>query len=341
MQMLVKRMTVEALLCCIFSVISMHLIPASYVVHQIYEVAGQLELKTGLPQKLTLAIRSQLKDLEMAPGVLRLAQCASTASPIRFHCSSRTEQRAGALRIHTAMKELVPTRVGWIPKETLENRFQSKQSQMTMWEQEIKLLEQELQTLEIKRVEFEATSVKEQKNKILVSTEISNRKKQLELIEEAIPVQTSANILKRFQSKKDQILHVVANLERKLVEIEKTISFLTESINRYHTITEILPKVRAQIDLSQEQISIWSTLLSNAKDAALVADPQEFQLAAIETPGEVYTTRNWKHFPWSIPFGFLLFAFTRRKTLNTIRNTRFQSSKEIEKETGLRYLGDL
>lgn len=332
------RLWVEFGVCCTLSVLSMHWVPSSYKIHQSYELTGNLEPE--MSQRLESKIRKLFLNSKLPQVQADNLECSAATSPHRYQCSTRTVKKSQAQKILNLFKEVIPSRVGWIPKEVLKSRLAHTQDEVDLWIRETGKIETEITELEPQLPSTLKVVEEEQKKRRALFNELETRKKQQEVLSEGIQNRPYGKNRERFETKIQEVSQIIRKLESELQASDQTILKISKPLRRHEELTQALPKLRSQIDLAHAKIISWQTILLKSSKATVIADPEGFQLAAIETPTPILPLRNWTHLPWSIPLGLFIFSLLRGKTLSTWRDQYFHSAQEVQKETGLRFLGE-
>ncbi len=334
-----KRAAIELFLCCLASAGLIHSIPAGYRVEQVYELTGNAGNPAEVPLRLASVLRAQLRNQNVPPNIVQGLRCSEISPGQRYGCSSTLHRRTEARELARQLSEVVPTKVGWIRAEVLKTRLSETQTQLGAWNREFASLDKEVRSLDPQVQEAEKSLEKIRPKKEMLENDLSNRKKQLAILEEAIPNRSASETRSRFEKKREEVVQIIQNLQAQLDRTDQEILKFSEPIDRKKKIEEALPKLRAQIDLARTQVTSWKAILASAKNSTLLADPDSFQLAALQGPRPIIPVRSWTHFPWSFLLGSFFFALIRRKELSGWRSRYFQTPEEVVEETGLPYLG--
>jgi hypothetical protein len=334
-----KWIALELLGCCLVSSLLVHSIPEGYKVRQTYSVTGNTGAPAEFSSRLASSIRTALRAREIETGVVTDLGCSPGSTPDRFDCGTVELQRSRAIELSTLFRETVPAKIGWIPAETLRTRTREAQAKLIQWNQEVASAVRELATLEPQVSEARKKLDEVRSRKASIENDLLNRKKQLEILEEAIPSQTAGRTRGRFETKREEVVGIVGSLQAQLDLTDREILRLSMPAERKDEIERVLPNLRAQIDLARAQVASWSPLLSRAKTESLLADPDGFQLAPLSDGKPLVPLRSWRHLFWSFPLGLFFLSLIRRKNLSNWRHRYFQTPEEVVSETGLTFLG--
>jgi hypothetical protein len=334
-----KRILFELLICCVLSSVLVHSIPKGYEVRQTYSISGNRGVPEEIPSRLTSAVRTALRGRGTDAGVIAGLRCSQGSTAERFTCSTLSHRRSLAAELSAVLKESVPSKIGWLPAENLRIRARETQAKLTQWSQEVASAVRELAALEPEVADARKKLDGVRARKASLENDLSNRKKQLEILEEAIPDQTAGQTRTRFESKRGEVVGIIRSLQIQLDLTDGEILRLTRPADRKREIEEVLPTLRAQIDLARAQIASWSPLLSKTKTESLLADPDGFQLAPVIDGMPLTPLRSWSHLFWSFPLGLFFLSLIRWRRLSDWQDRYFQTPEEVVSETGLPFLG--
>ncbi|MFH1262508.1 MAG: hypothetical protein V1495_03555 [Pseudomonadota bacterium] len=335
-----KRSAVEFLFCCFLSAALMHSIPAAHRVRQLYKLSRSSGAG-DLPQYVTSAIRTELQKEDLPINVPDPVHCSETPTALQVECSATVHRRTDALALSRILSSTIPGRIGWIDIAVLKNRLRETRAKLTAWNDEFAGYDREIKELELQTVPAQRRIDKLRGERAIVESDLENRKRQLEILEEAIPNRVADETKVRFEKKRQEVVGIMRTLSARLDGIDREIVTASVPLDRKMKLEEILPELRGRIDLARTQVTSWNTLLAAEKNASIIADPDGIQLAALPTARPIRPLRTPDHLPWSVPLGALLFAGFRRKKFSSWRLRYFQSPEEVVRETGLPYLGSI
>lgn len=336
-----KQLTIELAIACCLSAILVHTIPVGYNVSQTYLAGGNLGPSEKIQPQLISTLQEQLKRARVDEKTVKQLQCTRTSAAKRYACTLNLFYRTKANRLSQLLGVTIPSTLGWISPATLRARIQRTQKNLTTWDQEIVALGQELQELLPFAEKAEEELEELQREKSSSKTDLANRKRQLEILEEAIPKRTAQETLRRFETKRSEVLGIIGNLRQVVKELDQKILSFSIPVDRKAAIEERLPTRRAQMDLAKAQLASWQPLLIKNRARPKLADPNTFQLTAVTDPGQIMPIRSWHHLPWSFPLGLFFLALIRQKKLTRWRESYFQTAEEVVSETELPFLGPI
>lgn len=339
--MTAKRISLELMICCILSAGFVHAIPEGYEVRQLYSITGNYGAGEEISSRLTAAIRAALKEKGAEPEKISGLRCAAASQTDRITCAITSERRSRAAEISGLLRETVPAAVGWVPFGVLASRISETKAKIDEWNREVSSFDGELAALEpqIADARKKLDAIRPQRTG--VETDLSNRKRQIEILEEAIPQGVGSETRLRYEAKKKEVVGILKDLAARIDSMDREILQLSTPLDRKQKIEESLPRLRAQIDTARAETASWNQILSGATKGSLLADPDGFQLAALTGSKSMVPIRSWRHLPWSFPLGLLFLALIRRKRLSDWRRRYFQSPDEVVEQTGLPFLGTM
>jgi phage host-nuclease inhibitor protein Gam len=335
-----NRNWLEVAAWCALSWLLSTVIPGSYRVGVSYEIKGSFDSLETIPDWVDQRARelAATEALEPPPSDVRL--CGPEKNAARVSCVLDVGRRSRAFRWNALLSEKLPSRIGWIEPSVLLTRIREKSAEAEKYREESAGVGEELAGVVRETEELARDVDDQQRKKEQIESDLKNRERQLEILNDAIAASRETSRTELFEQKRSEVTKKIDALKVKIEGLARRITQMAEPLAPRDRLTQRRDRLAERTLRLEKQIDSFKALYASRSTESRIADPEHFQMAvSVGDSAGVRPVRSAEGWFYACLAGFLLFLLVHRNDPSGLRPRTYWSSRQVEKETGMAFLG--
>ncbi|MFH1017471.1 MAG: hypothetical protein V1798_04720 [Pseudomonadota bacterium] len=316
-------------------------VPGAYRVETEFEIKGSFDSLEAIPDWVDRRARELASDTGLLDSSSGIRICTSDQNAARVRCALTVERRSLAKKWSLFLSKDLPDQVGWINPSVLLQRIREKKAETDRTRLELASVQDDLAQIS-KETEEIAADVDAQRNKKEQGEkDLVNRRRQLEILSDAITANRDGTRAQLFEQKRDEVRRRIEELKARISNQEQRIADMAKPLEPRDALRAGRDQLKERIEKLDRQIGAFENLYVSRSGEGRIPDPEHFQispLAGAETARPIRSAGAW-FYAWLA--GFLVFLLRHRNDPNVLRPKTYWSPRQVELDTGMAFLGTL